>query len=302
MDGILPLYKERGMTSNDAVIKCRKIFKTRKIGHSGTLDPEVDGVLPICVGKATKVVNYLMDSGKVYKGEITLGFATTTEDLEGEVISKVKLSEPFSDEKINEILSSFIGDIIQVPPIYSAIKVNGKKLYEYARAGEKVDIPERRVHIEYFKQIFPSKFDKEKGQQTIYFEVGCGKGTYVRTLAVDVGKKLGVPAVMSDLTRLKSGGFQIGMAKSLSQLEKLAHENKLSESLYPIDYAVKDLPRYDLKLEQWKIVKNGGFLTVNTFKENYDRVNLFYDGRIRCIYQYNEEKNRYQSERMIDLS
>ncbi|MSE04972.1 tRNA pseudouridine(55) synthase TruB, partial [Lactobacillus salivarius] len=143
MDGILPLYKERGMTSNDAVIKCRKIFKTRKIGHSGTLDPEVDGVLPICVGKATKVVNYLMDSGKVYKGEITLGFATTTEDLEGEVISKVKLSEPFSDEKINEILSSFIGDIIQVPPIYSAIKVNGKKLYEYARAGEKVDIPER---------------------------------------------------------------------------------------------------------------------------------------------------------------
>ena len=164
-------------------LKCRKIFKTRKIGHSGTLDPEVDGVLPICVGKATKVVNYLMDSGKVYKGEITLGFATTTEDLEGEVISKVKLSEPFSDEKINEILSSFIGDIIQVPPIYSAIKVNGKKLYEYARAGEKVDIPERRVHIEYFKQIFPSKFDKEKGQQTIYFEVGCGKGTYVRTLA-----------------------------------------------------------------------------------------------------------------------
>ena len=96
MDGILPLYKERGMTSNDAVIKCRKIFKTRKIGHSGTLDPEVDGVLPICVGKATKVVNYLMDSGKVYKGEITLGFATTTEDLEGEVISKVKISEPFS--------------------------------------------------------------------------------------------------------------------------------------------------------------------------------------------------------------
>ena len=284
MDGILPLYKERGMTSNDAVIKCRKIFKTRKIGHSGTLDPEVDGVLPICVGKATKVVNYLMDSGK------------------GEVISKVKLSEPFSDEKINEILSSSIGDIIQVPPIYSAIKVNGKKLYEYARAGEKVDIPERRVHIEYFKQIFPSKFDKEKGQQTIYFEVGCGKGTYVRTLAVDVGKKLGVPAVMSDLTRLKSGGFQIGMAKSLSQLEKLAHENKLSESLYPIDYAVKDLPRYDLKLEQWKIVKNGGFLSVNTFKENYDRVNLFYDDRIRCIYQYNKEKNRYQSERMIDLS
>ena len=130
MDGILPLNKDRGMTSHDAVFKCRKIFKTRKVGHSGTLDPNVDGVLPICVGRATKAVNYLMVSGKVYKGEIILGFATETEDLDGAVVAKKAIERPFSQEQIDQAMAQLTGEIIQIPPMYSAVKVNGKRLYE----------------------------------------------------------------------------------------------------------------------------------------------------------------------------
>ncbi|KRM18817.1 trna pseudouridine synthase b [Ligilactobacillus hayakitensis DSM 18933 = JCM 14209] len=300
MDGILPLYKERGMTSNDAVIKCRRIFKTRKIGHSGTLDPMVDGVLPICVGKATKVVNYLMDSGKIYCGSITLGFSTTTEDLEGEEVERVKLTYPFSNEAINEAMESLTGEITQIPPMYSAVKVNGRRLYEYARAGEEVKRPKRIAKIEYFKQTRETQFN-EDGTQTIYFEVGCGKGTYVRTLAVDLGKKLGVPAVMSDLTRLKSGGFTIGQAKSLSQLEELLENGGLEKALYGIDHATKELPKFNLSTKQWNFVKNGGSIKINALVPE-KRVNLYYDNRYRCIYQYDENKSVYKPEKMIDLS
>src|SRR5699024_7481477 len=129
MDGILPLYKERGMTSNDAVFKCRKIFKTGKVGHSGTLDPNVDGVLPICIGRATKVVNYMMESGKVYQGEITLGFATETEDLEGEIVEQTELQAAIPASQIDEKMQELTGTMIQIPPMYSAIKVNGRRLY-----------------------------------------------------------------------------------------------------------------------------------------------------------------------------
>lgn len=189
MEGILPLYKERGMTSNDAVFKCRKIFKTGKVGHSGTLDPNVDGVLPICIGKATKVVNYLMDSGKIYQGEITLGFATETEDLEGKIITKEEIEKRISADQIDEKMRELTGTQIQIPPMYSAIKVNGRRLYDYARHNEPVKRPKRQVTVDYFKQTSPTVYDQEKKQQKIFFEVGCQKGTYVRTLAVDLGKK-----------------------------------------------------------------------------------------------------------------
>ncbi len=303
MDGILALYKERGMTSNDAVFKCRKLFKTRRVGHSGTLDPNVDGVLPICVGKATKVVNYLMDSGKVYMGQIILGFATETEDLDGAVVEQQRLVRPFSDQEIDQAMQALCGDLIQIPPMYSAIKVNGRRLYDYARKGEEVVRPKRQIHVDYFKQTKPSSFDKNRGQQTIFFEVGCGKGTYVRTLAVDLGKKLGVPAVMSDLTRLKSGGFMIGQAVSLAQLESLSAD-QLAQALAPIDHALGAFAHHELSEKQWTFVKNGGFLAPSYVNggQVVPKLVLMYQGKARAVYKYNEPKARYQPEQMIDLS
>ena len=303
MDGILALYKERGMTSNDAVFKCRKLFKTRRVGHSGTLDPNVDGVLPICVGKATKVVNYLMDSGKVYMGQIILGFATETEDLDGAVVEQQRLVRPFSDQEIDQAMQALCGDLIQIPPMYSATKVNGRRLYDYARKGEEVVRPKRQIHVDYFKQTKPSSFDKNRGQQTIFFEVGCGKGTYVRTLAVDLGKKLGVPAVMSDLTRLKSGGFMIGQAVSLAQLESLSAD-QLAQALAPIDHALGAFAHHELSEKQWTFVKNGGFLAPSYVNggQVVPKLVLMYQGKARAVYKYNEPKARYQPEQMIDLS
>ena len=254
MDGILPLNKDRGMTSNDAVFKCRRLFRTRKVGHSGTLDPNVDGVLPICIGHATKVVSYLMESGKVYTGEVTLGFSTETEDLDGKIVEEYFLTKPFSDELIKEKMQQLCGDIIQIPPMYSAVKVNGRRLYDYARKGEEVERPKRKIHVESFELVTTpeiyddgvispshgsSAFDKENGVQKLRFKVACGKGTYVRTLATDLGKKLGVPAVMSDLTRLESGSFKLDEAYTLAQLEELKQNGRLEEALRPVDHALK---------------------------------------------------------------
>lgn len=303
MDGILPLYKERGMTSNDAVFKCRKIFKTKKVGHSGTLDPNVDGVLPICIGKATKVVNYMMDSGKIYQGQITLGFATTTEDLDGEIIEETPLKTPFSSEEITQAMQSLTGEMIQIPPMYSAVKVNGRRLYDYARCGDPVQRPQRKIYVEYYKQTKAPIFDEEQQQQTIFFEVACGRGTYIRTLAVDLGKKLGVAAVMSDLTRLKSGGFGIGQAVSLEQLAQMSEE-QLQTKLQPIEHALTDFTFYELDAKQWSFVKNGGFLSPKYVNSGQivTKLALFYGGKVRCVYYYNEKKDRYQPEQMIDLT
>ncbi len=302
MDGILPLFKERGMTSNDAVIKCRGIFKTRKVGHSGTLDPNVDGVLPICIGKATKVVNYLMESGKKYRGQVTLGFATTTEDLDGEKIEEKKLIEAFPDIQIQQTMDMMTGEITQIPPMYSAVKVNGKRLYEYARAGETVERPQRHVQIRSFKMIGSSVFDAELGVQKIDFEVECSKGTYVRTLAVDLGKKLGIPAVMSDLTRLESGGFKLDQAIKLSELQEMKNQGTLEQALFKVGYALRKLPQVELTNYQWKIVKNGGFLKAEYLKSNATEIVLNYQEKTRAVYKYNSQKDVYQPETMIDLT
>lgn len=300
MDGIIPLFKERGMTSHDCVFKCRGIFQTKKVGHSGTLDPNVDGVLPICIGKATKTVNYLMNSGKVYTGEITLGFSTETEDLDGETIEEKEIIEPFTSEEIDDVMNQMTGTMIQIPPMFSAVKVNGRRLYDYARKGETVERPERQITVTSFIQTKTTKYDLENKRQKIYFEVACGKGTYVRTLAVDLGKKLGVPAVMSDLTRLESGGFRIDKAFTLDQLNEAKVNGTLESLLYPIDTALTSFKRYELTTEQWLIVQNGGFLAVDSFN-NESTVALVYENKIRCLYRLNSEKNRYQSETMFDL-
>ena len=161
MDGIINVKKEAGMTSHDVVFKLRKILGTKKIGHGGTLDPDVVGVLPIAVGKATRMVEFMQDEGKIYEGEITLGFSTTTEDASGEVIERTPVEAPLDATEVDRMISQMVGEIEQVPPMYSAVKVNGRKLYEYARAGEEVERPVRQVTIYEFTRT--SEISYEEG-------------------------------------------------------------------------------------------------------------------------------------------
>lgn len=282
LDGIIPLYKERGMTSFDCVSRLRRILHTKKIGHSGTLDPNVDGVLPICVGQATKVVEFLMASGKQYVGELLVGEATTTQDLDGEVVAQKPVTAPIAEDTIRKAMQELTGDIVQIPPMYSAIKVNGKKLYEYARAGETVERPKRHVHIERF-EMTASSYDEKNQQQRIRFVVDCSKGTYVRTLAYDLAKELGYPGVMSSLTRTKSGGFELDQTLSLADIQDAMEAQIMNRYVYPMDYALKSYPHAELSDAQWKKVQNGGWLSDLDTKDQ--EVALTYQGEVRALYQ-----------------
>lgn len=288
MDGILPLWKERGMTSHDCVFKLRRILRTKKVGHGGTLDPDVDGILPICIGKGTKVIEFLTDSGKIYEGEITLGYSTTTEDASGEVVEEKKLDRPFTLEEIDEAMGKLTGTIIQVPPMYSAVKVNGKRLYEYARNNEVVERPQREAEIAIFKRTSEPIWDAEEGTQKWRFYVDCGKGTYVRTLSVDTGKLLGVPAHMSDLTRTASGGFTKEQGLTLAQVAELMEKQQMQEALLPVEFGVKAFERLDLSEELWLKVKNGTRLPYEEFgllEMPKDLVALFYQEQVVSLYE-----------------
>lgn len=284
MDGILPLWKEKGMTSFDCVYKVRKLLKTKKVGHSGTLDPEVDGVLPICIGKATKVVENLHEANKVYQGEITLGFSTETEDAHGEIVASSPIENPFSIPEIDEKMQSFIGEITQIPPMYSAVKVNGKRLYEYARAGEEVERPIRKAMIYDFRRISEPVYNEESKTQSWKFEVSCSKGTYVRTLSVDLGKTLRVEAHMSKLTRVKSGPFQTNDCITLEQLNELAQNDKAQEALKPIDIVFKDYPRMNLTEVEFIRFKNGAILTKAEFPQIEVATACYYEDQLISIY------------------
>jgi tRNA pseudouridine55 synthase len=293
MNGILPLWKERGMTSHDCVFKLRKILHTKKVGHGGTLDPDVDGVLPICIGKGTKVIEFLSDSGKVYEGEITLGYSTTTEDASGEIVEKQPLRSPFSNEQIDRIMQQFTGEIKQIPPMYSAVKVNGKRLYEYARNGETVERPKRKAQIDLFERTTEPIWNEVEKTQSWRFRVVCGKGTYVRTLAVDTGKAIGVPAHMSDLTRTASGGFTKEQAVTLAQVAEAMENESIEQILLPIEFGVKDFQRIDITEELWNKVKNGMRLPYQEFgftdlpKEPFA---VFYHAKVVCLYQPHEKQ------------
>ncbi|MGO3049670.1 tRNA pseudouridine(55) synthase TruB [Staphylococcus casei] len=241
-NGILPVYKERGLTSHDVVFKLRKILKTKKVGHTGTLDPEVSGVLPICIGAATKVSDYIMEMGKSYEATVTLGISTTTEDQTGDTLEQKAISDSeVSHEAIDEVLKQFEGVITQIPPMYSSVKVNGRKLYEYARNNETVERPERQVNIINIKRISDLHFENNMCHFDITVE--CGKGTYIRTLATDIGKALNLPAHMSKLTRTQSGGFDLNHSYSLSDIAELHEHEALQEKLFPIEYGLKGLPQ-----------------------------------------------------------
>ena len=259
MNGIINLKKEAGMTSHDAVFKLRKILGTKKIGHGGTLDPDVVGVLPIAVGKATRMVEFMQDEGKVYEGEITLGYSTTTEDASGEVVAETPVLSPLDEIIVDKAIASLTGPITQIPPMYSAVKVNGRKLYEYARAGQEVERPERQVTIYQFERTSPISYEGELARFT--FRVKCSKGTYIRTLSVDLGEKLGYAAHMSHLTRTSAAGMRLEDALTLEQIAERVAEEDYS-FLQPLELGIGDLLKVELSDEQLEDVRNGRFISL----------------------------------------
>ena len=257
MNGIINLKKEAGMTSHDAVFKLRKILGTKKIGHGGTLDPDVVGVLPIAVGKATRMVEFMQDEGKVYEGEITLGYSTTTEDASGEVVAETPVFSPLDEKLVDEAIASLTGPITQIPPMYSAVKVNGRKLYEYARAGQEVERPERQVTIYSFERTSPISYEDKLARFT--FRVKCSKGTYIRTLSVDLGEKLGYAAHMSHLTRTSAAGLRLEDSLTLKEITEKVEAGQL-DFLHPLEIGTGDLVKVNLTPEQADEVRYGRFI------------------------------------------
>ena len=279
-DGILPIYKERGMTSHDVVFKARKILKMKKIGHSGTLDPEVDGVLLLLLGGATKVSDYAMDLGKSYRAEVCLGIKTTTEDLTGEILEE-RTVKGIDISEIKGILKTMIGEIEQTPPIYSAVKVNGRKLYEYARREQfDVEIPSRKVNIYNIEFIDNSEYYKD-GKFYFTIDINCGKGTYVRTIATSIGEKLNIPSTMSKLTRTSSGKITIDHCLKLADVEKCLEENNLENKILKKEYALEEYQFVEVPLFRAKQVMNGLRFRRNQFPD--------YDFSNGIVFTYNNE-------------
>ncbi|OLO40935.1 tRNA pseudouridine(55) synthase TruB [Alkalihalophilus pseudofirmus] len=288
-NGILPLLKPKGMTSHDCVFRLRKLLKTKKIGHTGTLDPDVTGVLPICIGKATKVAEYMTDYPKEYIGEVTLGWTTTTEDRSGEILEQKPVEIIPTLDQINEVLNTFIGEIEQVPPMYSAVKVNGKKLYEYAREGKEVERPVRRIKI-YELQLVGNEIKSYDNAVSFSFRVKCSKGTYVRTLAVDIGKKLGYPAHMSYLERIASGPFKLSDCYTFEQIETLISNNEVQNSLLSLEKAIEHFPSVLVNSSIEAKIRNGSVLPL--LKSIAEKRFTVYneDGECLAIYQQHPTK------------
>ncbi|MDO4680858.1 MAG: tRNA pseudouridine(55) synthase TruB [Aerococcus sp.] len=282
MDGIIPVWKERGMTSHDVVFRLRWILKEKKIGHTGTLDPDVDGVLVCCVGQATKLVELLTDKEKQYIGEITLGFQTDTEDASGAVVKTEPLTEPFTKEAIQDTMKTLEGDIIQIPPMYSAVKVNGKRLYEYARAGEVVERPKHQIHVEQFTLTDTPVFHSDSSYQSFHFLVTCGKGTYVRTLATDLGAALGVPATMTDLTRIQSSPYRTKDCVTLKDIEERIQTNDWS-FLQPLESALTKYPIWQVPESLERLVRNGAVLHQTQLPDQLP-VRAYVQGTLTAIY------------------
>ena len=222
MDGILIVNKEKNWTSNDVVQKVKRLTG-QKVGHTGTLDPLATGVLPLLIGKGTLLSKYLINHDKTYIAKVKLGIKTDTADLEGKIIEKIDVDESiFNQNKIENILKSFIGKQNQIPPMYSAIKIKGKKLYEYARSGQNVDIPKRKIEIYKMELI---NFDKNTKE--VEFEVSCSKGTYIRTLCEDIAKKMGNIGTMSSLNRVIVGDFKIENAITINNINEINLSNKI---------------------------------------------------------------------------
>lgn len=285
--GIIPLWKDKGILSQTCVSKIRRWLKTKKVGHAGTLDPDVDGVLPIAFGKGTKVLEYMLDADKSYDGQLTLGWSTTTEDRSGEQLDRVALGpKDISLQDLDVVLQDMQGTIQQTPPMYSAVKIEGKRLYDFARQGIEIDRPSRPVTIYELKRTSDFIHDPASQSIAVDFRVRCSKGTYIRTLTVDIGKALGMPAHMSRLTRIESAGIHVDQCLTLDQLKQVHEKGKLTDWVLPLEDCLKDFTFIPLSDDLRQRVNHGSQLRQDNFdlQDLTEPVVLTYEGQAQAIY------------------
>ncbi|MGK7378396.1 tRNA pseudouridine(55) synthase TruB [Planococcus sp. 1R117A] len=301
MNGVLPLWKERGMTSHDCVFKLRKILKTKKVGHTGTLDPDVDGVLPICIGTATKVAEYITDQGKTYEAEVTLGYSTETEDASGATVDVDDTEKYLGRSDLLKALEDLTGEIMQTPPMYSAVKVNGKKLYEYARQGIQVDRPQRVVRIDSI-ELLDGQSEWIGKELKFSIRIKCGKGTYIRTLAVQIGEALGYPAHMSKLTRTESGKFAAKDCVTLAEVAELAQNEDIGSILKPLSYGLSNFPFVEVDKKDVFAIKNGQVLDRHPLMETQEFLVFAVNGQPLALYKRHPERvDKMKPEKMFGI-
>lgn len=296
INGIIIVNKETGFTSHDVVAKLRGICGQKKIGHTGTLDPAATGVLPVCLGSGTKLCDMLTDRDKEYVAELLLGVETDTQDTTGSVLRESPVT--VTEEEVSRACLSFLGDYDQIPPMYSALKVDGKKLYELARAGKEVERKARRVRILELEIL-------EMRLPVVKLRVVCSKGTYIRTLCSDIGQKLGCGGAMQSLQRTKAGRFRLEDALTLGELQQLKDSGELERVVQPVDSLFEETPALHVTAEAARLLENGNALfpaqfaeTVTPEPERWVRV-YRPDGRFAGIYAYEEQKRWYRPVKMF---
>ncbi|MBQ1431554.1 MAG: tRNA pseudouridine(55) synthase TruB [Ruminococcus sp.] len=270
INGVVAVYKPRGWTSFDVVAKLRGVLHTRKIGHGGTLDPMAEGVLPVFVGKATKACDILPDKQKGYIAGFRLGITTDTQDITGTELSRNE--DDVSDDEVRACVNGFLGDSMQIPPMYSAVKIDGKRLYELAREGKTVERQPRPIHVDAIDVI-----DYDKNARSGHLTILCSKGTYVRTIIHDMGEQLGTGGVMTSLVRVYSGGLTIDDCMRIEEISSKVIEDGLDSVLTPLDRCFPDYPKVTLDEHCTKLYKNG-------VKLRSDQVSRQPDDRIYRVY------------------
>lgn len=296
--GIINIYKETGFTSHDVVAKLRGILKQKKIGHTGTLDPAAEGVLPVCLGKGTRLCDMLTDKTKTYRAVLLLGVETDTQDTTGQILSEKPVSD-LKEAEVRAAAESFVGPYAQIPPMYSALKVNGKKLYELAREGKEVERKARPVEI---YSLTVERMDLPR----VTMLVTCSKGTYIRTLCHDIGEKLGCGGCMEHLVRTQAGGFSIGESLTLPEVERLRDSGALEEKIVSVESVFEDCPEYVSDSEVCdRLLNNGNPFTAEQTGMTPDVPDgtwfRVYDSgrRFIGIYEYLSKEKRWKPKKMF---
>ena len=300
MNRIINVYKEKGYTSFDVVAKLRGILKMKKIGHTGTLDPDAEGVLPVCIGNATRLCDMLTDKSKEYVAQMRLGIVTDTQDMTGKIISEQEVT--CNEEQVREAVLSFVGEYAQIPPMYSALKVNGQKLCNLARQGREVERAARNVQIHEIEILSVEL-------PVVRMRVHCSKGTYIRTLCQDIGEKLGCGACMQSLIRTRVDRFVLAEAKKLAEIEQYRDEGRLLELVVPVDAVFEMYPAVYVQPDAAKLLDNGNPLYPKQTDMSEKLRNKLVDGqkfrvynaqKVFCgVYNYREQEKRLKPEKIF---
>ena len=291
--GIIVIRKEKGFTSHDVVAKLRGILHMKKIGHTGTLDPDAVGVLPVALGKGTKLVDLITDKEKTYEAVLHLGITTDTQDMSGTVLEEKPVNA--TEEQVRETIAGFVGEQLQIPPMYSALKINGKKLYELVREGKTV---ERKARPVCFYQIEVLDIQLP----VVQIRVTCSKGTYIRTLCHDIGQKLGCGGCMEQLLRTRVGRFSLEESHTLSEVEQAVSEGTVCKWIYPVENVLAEYPKIQADSYGDRLLQNGNPLSENLVDEQHKEgwVRMYAsNGNFTGIFQWDEKKKKYYPVKMF---